>query len=85
MKGTITKDSAKILLDELLDFCDSECADFNLKAKDLEKHNLTQDELKQVMMAARKFWLDSEEDISITDCIDYSDSYIGLMRKASEK
>lgn len=53
-------------MQELLNFCLSECVDFKLNSEDLSEYNLTRDELKNVMIAARKYWL--ANNVSRAEC-----------------
>ncbi|MDR1561378.1 MAG: CCA tRNA nucleotidyltransferase [Holosporaceae bacterium] len=72
----ISETSAQQLIKGLLGFCDSEYVDFNLKAKDLSKYNLSDNSLRKVMMAAKQFWLKSKTDVSAEDCLNYAVDYI---------
>ncbi|MDR1375197.1 MAG: CCA tRNA nucleotidyltransferase [Holosporaceae bacterium] len=74
-EGLLNEMEAKIVLKDLLDFCESEYADFNLRAEHLRSHELSDQDLKRVMMATKKFWLTSSR-ISVAECKDYAISYI---------
>jgi tRNA nucleotidyltransferase/poly(A) polymerase len=64
----------KDFLKKTLDFCQSEDADFKLRARDLERYNLTDEELKLIMMAAKKFWI--ENPVSHGECIEFAEKYL---------
>ncbi|MDR2766527.1 MAG: CCA tRNA nucleotidyltransferase [Holosporaceae bacterium] len=76
MEGTISESRAKVLLDELEDFCESQYVDFNLRAKDLSEYNLSNEELKKIMIAAREFWLKSAK-VSAADCLAHAVGHVG--------
>jgi hypothetical protein len=65
---------AKSFLKELLDFCQSEYANFKLSSEDLKEYDLTRDELKTVMMAAKKFWTDN--DASRDECKKFAEEIV---------
>ncbi|MDR2781773.1 MAG: hypothetical protein LBB21_04980 [Holosporaceae bacterium] len=48
-------------MQKILKFCESECANFKLNVNDLTEYNLTQDELKNVMVSTKKYWLDNDD------------------------
>ncbi|MDR2067962.1 MAG: CCA tRNA nucleotidyltransferase [Holosporaceae bacterium] len=70
-EGLLNETEAKTTLQNLLDFCESEYADFNLRAEHLRTNNLSDRELKRVMMATRKFWMESSH-VSVNECRNYA-------------
>jgi tRNA nucleotidyltransferase/poly(A) polymerase len=66
--------AAKKLLKDLSDFCRSEYVDFELRAADLKEYDLTQEELKTVMIAAREFWTNNAA--SRDDCKKFAEERI---------
>ncbi|MDR2781518.1 MAG: hypothetical protein LBB21_03640 [Holosporaceae bacterium] len=74
---------AKILLKELLEFCQSEYCDFKFSPNEFEKHNLTKEELKLLMIATKKFWLDHK--VSPDQCYEFAKRYMNIFcRNISE-
>ncbi|MDR2157889.1 MAG: hypothetical protein LBO02_01055 [Holosporaceae bacterium] len=65
---------AQNFLRELLNFCGSKFADFQLKSNDLKELDLTKDEFKRVMMATREFWLKNR--VSPDECKNFALEYI---------
>jgi tRNA nucleotidyltransferase/poly(A) polymerase len=65
-------DDSIIYMRELLDFCQSEYVDFKLDTGDFA--GLTQDELKNVMIAARKYWL--TRNVSHAECKKFAQNII---------
>ncbi|MDR3187129.1 MAG: CCA tRNA nucleotidyltransferase [Holosporaceae bacterium] len=74
-ESLLNEAEAKIILENLLNFCESEYADFNLRAEHLQAERLSDQELKRVMMATKKFWLESPR-VSIDECKNYAISRI---------
>jgi tRNA nucleotidyltransferase/poly(A) polymerase len=66
----------KNLNDQLINFCNSEYVDFNFKANAISKHKLSNEELKDVMMATKKFWLESENDMNADDILNFAIKFI---------
>jgi tRNA nucleotidyltransferase/poly(A) polymerase len=62
----------EIIKAELNEFCNSEYVDFNFKAKYLSEYNLSKKDLKNIMMATKKFWFESNQDISVLDCLKFA-------------
>ncbi len=59
----------KNLNNQLTNFRNSEYVDFNFKANSLSKYKLSSEELKNVMIETKKFWLESENDVNADDCL----------------
>ncbi|MDR0678384.1 MAG: hypothetical protein LBF44_02505 [Holosporaceae bacterium] len=68
-------------LKKLLNFCKSEQADFKLTSGDLKKHNPTREELKQVMMLTKKFWINNN--ISPEECKKFAETRLKAHRQGS--
>lgn len=62
----------KSLNNQLINFCNSEYVDFNFKANSLSKYKLSSEELKNVMIVTKKFWLESENDVNVDDCLNFA-------------
>ena len=58
----------RALIDQLKNFCDSPFVNFDFRAQRLKKYNLGPNELKNIMIATKNYWLSSEKDISAEDC-----------------
>ncbi|MDR1334199.1 MAG: CCA tRNA nucleotidyltransferase [Holosporaceae bacterium] len=66
---------AKITLENLLDFCESEYVDFNLRAEHLQAEDLSERELKRIMIATKKFWMESSH-VSVDECKNYAINHV---------
>ncbi|GHU16964.1 hypothetical protein FACS189472_03180 [Alphaproteobacteria bacterium] len=75
-KGIISIEDAKVFVAQLKEFCNSEYVDFNFRAGDIERYNLSQEQLRDIMMATKNFWLTSENDIGKEECVDFAKNYI---------
>jgi tRNA nucleotidyltransferase/poly(A) polymerase len=58
INGKYSATDARTWLEDLLKFCQSEYIDFKFSPSELGEHNLTKNELKSIMIATKKFWLD---------------------------
>jgi tRNA nucleotidyltransferase/poly(A) polymerase len=67
LRGTCSAAEAKNVFKELSDFCESEYADFSLRADDLRGYNLTKVELGKVMAAVKKSWATADR-LSVDEC-----------------
>jgi tRNA nucleotidyltransferase/poly(A) polymerase len=61
-------------LRELLDFCQSEFIDFKFGPDDIADHNLSPEELKNVMIATKKYWL--AHNVSPLECKKFAQDII---------
>lgn len=60
----------------LIDFCNSEYVDFNFKTDSIADYKLSNNELKNTIMATKKFWFESENDVNKNDCLQFALSFI---------
>ncbi|MDR3180235.1 MAG: alpha/beta hydrolase fold domain-containing protein [Holosporaceae bacterium] len=71
-KEAIPAPEAEILWSEMQNFCRSEYVDFNFRANALKDYHLSPHQLKNVMMATKKFWLTTETDVGARECLDFA-------------
>ncbi|MDR3151642.1 MAG: CCA tRNA nucleotidyltransferase [Holosporaceae bacterium] len=57
---------------QMEDFCRSEYVDFAFRAGDLGSQCFSQPELKELMMAVKNFWLNSENDVGREECLRFA-------------
>ena len=63
-------------IDKLKNFCDSLFVNFDFRAQRLKKYHLSSEELKNIMIATKNYWLNSENDLSSDDCEKFANSLI---------
>ncbi|MDR2106910.1 MAG: hypothetical protein LBO73_00030 [Holosporaceae bacterium] len=78
-KGACSEAEAENILKELLSFCESEYADFKLKAKDLADYDLSVGELGKVMASVKKSWATVDK-LSVAGCKKTASEIIGTLR-----
>jgi hypothetical protein len=77
-----SKANAQSLLQELLEFCRSEYANFKFHPNELKTHGLTNKELGSLMKATKNFWLNNN--VSRCECKEFALEYIAAnYRKTS--
>ena len=81
LSAKTTKENIKIFLKKCFDFCNSRYVDFNFRASDLKNYNLSENELKKVMMYTKKMWMLSEYNLSADDCEKIARNFLISLRK----
>ncbi|MDR2645590.1 MAG: hypothetical protein LBC04_00160 [Holosporaceae bacterium] len=69
-----SKANAKNLLQELLEFCHSEYANFKFNPNELKTYDLTNEEFSSLMKATKNFWLNNN--VSHCECKEFARKYI---------
>ncbi|MDR0753258.1 MAG: CCA tRNA nucleotidyltransferase [Holosporaceae bacterium] len=71
---------AKSLLKELLEFCRSEYIDFRFSPDELKEFRLTNEEVKSLMIATKRFWL-MNQTASPRQCREFARKYADVFLK----
>jgi hypothetical protein len=79
LNGACPASEAADIFKELSDFCESEFADFKLRAKDLQEYAPTETELAKVMAAVKKSWAAADR-LSVDECKTAAAEAIAAMR-----
>lgn len=75
----ISKTNAESIKNELIEFINSEYVDFYFRASELTKYNLSESNLRKIMMQTKAFWISSDKNLSVKDCKKIAKNFIKLL------